>query len=285
MVTFQRYVLTEAVDITGLDFLGRNAAVRLEPSGKPGWYIRAGGRDVLIAAQHLHYRFRRVVLCGGSLPAHFMLQVVEHLLALRWFVDEVRIVPRTSWLPYGDSSALIFWQELTKAGRMRPDGHLTGVTIHGVHSEGQRKKLRDPVLYVAGVASGSDSVVIDVKIDYPIGVDSYRLKLPTSTAGAEEIIRARAPGWPRWWYGAATVFQHTIGWPHRDSISWPDRHRPDLTLREWARHRALDVLGTFGAALRPETMLIVNILSDCAGHRPDVAVLKRMADCPQRVVT
>lgn len=270
-----RYVLVKPFEIVGPDFLGRSASIALEPAKKPGWYVRVKGQDVLIRPQNLFYQLRRVVLRAPEVDGNFALQVVEHLFALRWFFDEVRLVPGSSWIPYGDSSASIFWHEFTKSGRCRPDGYMRLSKIDGVHSVYGRHGDSHRSQVTMGPSSGVvGALQIDTRIEFQNFCRGHlRVGLPTDEGDAVELLSARAPGWPRWLYGVATIASR-LGWPHKDSISWPNGGSAEEVAVEWCRHRIIDILGAFGTMIEEDRVPAMRIDSYRAGHQLDIELLR-----------
>lgn len=263
-----RNVLTKRIRIVGPDFWGHNAEVLLEPADKPGWYIETNGEDTPINSRMIAYRWRRLVL---DHPAR--LHTIEHLLALRWMVDAVRIVPITTWLPYsGDAS--IFWnrvkENMVPAGVLEPcwaKDHLCQVDT--------RNAARAVSLNRICEETSSFTIRIYVKYGELPELEPYVLKFPCSRETFDEIATAKTPAWPparsRMLWKMGRVIR--MG-PTGDMIAWLDESDPIKSLQTWQRHRALDALGALAAALPPRRIFVGQFFSHRAGHQLDVELLR-----------
>ena len=255
-----RFVLEAPVDINGRDFWGRKASVRLEPIDVLGWYWQVNGVDVLLDPTLLASRRSRVSLVHDG--RH--LEVFEHLGALRFSgLDSVRIVTESSWLPY-DGSSLLFWKKC--APLMRPVGVLERFCVsEQVSVSGKRSVSYAPRPF--------DTLAVDVFVDYPrVGQHRQTWNFPHPSFG--QVARVKTQGWPPWRHPFAEVATW-LGWPHGDSVVWPQEQDPFLVRRLFARHRALDILGTFSVLCPPGGILTGSIISRCAGHAHDIELVQK----------
>jgi hypothetical protein len=258
-------VLTRPVLVAGRDIWGRRTQVVLEPAGTPGWFWRVGAEDISLNPDILVQRRHRLVLVHRRAALH----IVEHLLALRVIigVDGVRIVPKSSWLPY-DGSAAMFWGALEPA--LAEGDDLVPARIAGDFSAGGER----PVTY-DGVAT--DALEINVAIDYPgLGATELSQCFPTRDAAAETIIATKAGGWPPGRRNIARAMA-AIGWPHLGNAVWPQDYPPAEALQLFARHRLLDLAGAIAVLCPPGGILCGRISSSRAGHAQDVELVRLLA--------
>ena len=251
------------VVVAGKDFFHRKAEVRLENSGLPGWFVRLQGTDVPINPKTMKYELRRVSLVDGKRS----IQVIEHLLALRLLLglDQVRIVPSSRWVPYGDSSARIFFDPC-KSG-MRTVGGLRHYSVAGaVTVVGDAEKS-----WITYAPHKADKLVVRVHIDYPsLGICDRTFEFPGTKL--EDIAYARTQGWPRHLWYATWLWPGF--WDHRRNAVWPHQGTSDEILDSYARHRALDILGALGGLCPPQGTLVGKVESYCAGHALDMKLIQ-----------
>lgn len=267
---YQRNVLTEHVAIIGPDFWGNEGEVRLEPAGKPGWYIREiGGKDILIEPRMIACGWRHLVL---KHPAR--LHTIEHLLALRWMLDGVRIVPGSPWLPYsGDAS--IFWNavkdKLASAGELQPCRVGRHISFVDPKDAARAVSLNRPT----HEGDGGFTLYIHVKYADLPEPDPYVVSFPCTFETFEQVATAKTPAWPPrqsraiWKFGQLM----NIG-PREHMVGWLGTKNPLEVLRGWQQHRALDALGALAAGIPPRRMLTGTFSSHRAGHRHDVGLLR-----------
>ena len=105
---FRRYLL-ETVHISGRDYFGRNAHMKIGPTTETGWYLGYGENDIPLSPHMLEYKWRRVRLKDPK--SKTKINVFEHIGVLRAFgLDKIRI-SSSSWPPY-DGCAQTLWNAL-----------------------------------------------------------------------------------------------------------------------------------------------------------------------------
>lgn len=264
----RRLVLTRSVHIVGRDFWGRKAQVVLEPTKAQGWFWRVGTCDVPIGPD-------LVCLAGRRLTLRYKneeLDVFEHLGALRAFgLDNVRIVARTSWLPYDGRAQLYVYRLLP---HLCEEGTLVPMTkrVHGVveHCDSITRRLT----VTLGVG---EVLTVTIRVSYPLWGEHILVRVFPGgkwidVAVAKPLAR---PSWLQSIAQGASAF----GWPHYNNVLWPHGRKPDDILRELALHRILDLFGAISTLLAPGEYLTGNVEADCANHAVDVAFLRQVIDC------
>jgi hypothetical protein len=261
-------MLVNPIRIRGHDFFGRRAEVTLAPAGEPGWFWHVGGEDVPIGPGIVHAERRCLMLRHNEHRLH----VFEHLGALRAMgLDGVRMTAATAWLPY-DGRALQYWNALPQTTAeeepLRPMSRRREESVH--RSDGIPGRL--DVKLGAG-----DTLKITVRVAYPgWGERTLTRTLPDETGGGwDDVISARPLAKPPWLRAAGRAAA-LLGWPHYDSVLWPQEAEPEALLEELAHHRILDLLGALGTILQPGEYLTGEISTDLAGHATDVALLRRL---------
>ncbi len=260
----KRYVLREPIEIHGFDFWGRRVSVRLEPTGKPGWFWRVDGIDMPVDKRLVANKRNRITLVFGRRRLH----VFEHLGALRFSgLDGIRIVTSDSWLPY-DGCADMYWKACSP--HMEQAGELTPYAVRSPSSVAmfepfQRSVTLSPMpAYCLSVA---------IHIDYPgIGPHGESFSFPGTRFAA--VARVKTQGYPASRIHLAELLS-LFGWPHRDNVIWPSEHDSRLVKRLFARHRALDVLGALSVLCPPGGILVGTYASWCAGHGQDVELVRK----------
>lgn len=254
----------KALFISGKDFFGNDSSVVLEHADQPGWYIHKNRKDIPITTHTLLYDLRRVVFESKGVRVN----VVEHLLALRLLLglDSIRIIPKSKWIPYGDSSARIFYDALTSHVKGRG-----GLVPHTVSDEVReiREKTGASILYRPGV---KDTLSIRVRINYH-GLGEHTESYSFPGTDIERIAYARTQGWPGYlWYGTwALPFLKQ----HRSNAVWPHDADPQTILKAYADHRVLDILGALSGLCPPGGTLVGEIESDCGGHSVDISLIRK----------
>lgn len=259
-----RYTLSDEVLVCGYDFWGRSTSVLFRPVDKPGWFWQtACGERVLIDHRIAQTKKNRIVLASGSERMH----VYEHLGALRYLgLDGILVVPETSWLPYDGSAALFL-------DACKPKFQRSG-TMRFVHAAAAF--LANGNRHVSYEATRTCGMTIEVGIDYPgIGAEHATYHAPHTSL--QKVLRTKTQGWPPYRRYAAQIAS-AFGWPHADSIVWPQEHDPATTRRLFAKHRALDILGALSLVGPPGTLLAGTYYSVRGGHALDVSLLQMLGE-------
>lgn len=103
----QKLSLTKEVLISGSNLFGRPAYLRLTPCSEPGWYWDVGTNIVPINRKLVRIKKNRVVLQYQAIR----LNVVEHILPLRWTGLDGVIIEASAWPPYF-GGMLELWQTI-----------------------------------------------------------------------------------------------------------------------------------------------------------------------------
>lgn len=265
---YHRHILNTKVVLTGPTFWGWNSTVRLEPApGNQGWWWKLpNGHMVPIDHTTLVRKHRRLVLQHEDCE----LNAPDHLLPLAAVVNGVCIVQesgwRNSWVPYGDGSGSIFWQAV-RDHIVHPHVYDTPrAPTPGTEAQNGRKRV--------SFSHHPSRLEITVHIDYKgLGKYSETFVFPEDFP---RIISTSSQGWPPRLYKVARLAGN-LGWPHTNSIVWPQRHSTQEALECFARHRALDLLGVVAATTPPGRLVTGTYTSCYAGHKEDIELLRALA--------
>lgn len=266
---YTRRVLNQEVRITGPTFWGWDSTITLQPiTSKEGWWWQLpNGQIVAISDKTLGRKRRRLVLQHGR----YTLNTPDHLLPLATVVDGVCIVQhpgvRNSWVPYGDGSGSIFLNAVepctvaSHASDIRSIMREQGAEVRNAHKR-------------VTFTPHPSRLEITVHIDYKgLGKHSETFVFPEDFP---EVMRTPTQGWPPKLYRVAQLAR-MFGWPHINSVVWPQRHNKQETLTMFARHRALDLLGVIAATTPTRTLVTGLYESWYAGHKEDIALLRTRA--------
>jgi hypothetical protein len=263
--------LTEPVEVVGRDVFGRPAWIKVTPSDRPGWYYDDGGDNYVPV--NLEYAFARkrlrcVSLRGGS---GGRANVAEHFTSIRFTGLTDVVVSGSSWPPYHGRPWEV-WMAL------KPKTFATGQTLPLVVPEGSfRFDYRGGKRFVEigpPYSSNEPNLSVQVTIDYPrFGQHTSSDHLPwQSLDHLEGNFQARTQGWPRWRYNVCRLAS-LFGWPHLETICWPQRGFAEDVLKEFALHRYCDLLGAL--ALVDHVAVPCGVVrSLCAGHEGDLSLLR-----------
>jgi len=118
------------------------------------------------------------------------------------------------------------------------------------------------------------SLEIHAILDYKtLGETAIDFSFPGNGC-VEKMFQAKSPGWPRWRYHLCCLASG-LGWPHLNSVTWPQRLSPELALEQFALHRIGDCGGAMSLA-HFETLPSAKVTSYCAGHEADLATLSQV---------
>lgn len=263
--------LKNSVTIEGPDCFGRKAWITFHPTVEAGWHWTPYPKHQFVVP--IDWRIAGHLVSPGLLYIQYQdtrLYIVEHLLSLRFTgLDGIRI-EGSKWPPY-HARPLEIWQAL------QPElaGTSEDVTWISPKGEASWKYTNGRSGFVSLEPGSRSCLTVDVTINYPgLGEKTVLKFFPDhNPAVFENILSARAPGWPRWRYPLCLVGSK-FGWPHFHSICWPQRLSCEDTLREFVLHRVGDLLG--GLALASATALLSGrAISHCAGHAADLGLLRQ----------
>lgn len=265
---YTRRVLNKEITVSGPNFWGWDSTVILRPAPKGAgwWWQLPNGHVVAINDKTLTSSKRRLVLRHDT----HTLNAPDHLLPLAAAVNGVCIVQqpgwRNSWMPYGDGSGSIFWHAV-EPGLVTPTEHDTVPVYQRIITVRNARK-------VVSFTPHPSRLEITVHIDYPgLGKHSETFVFPEDFP---EVIKTPTQGWPPKLYRVSQL-AGILGWPHKNSVVWPQRQSASETLAMFARHRALDLLGVIAATM-PAHMVLSGIYESAyAGHREDIELLRTLA--------
>ncbi len=261
-----RFVLTQPIEIQGHDVFGRQAALRLEPVAKQGWYWRVGGEDIPLSPALLHLAHHRLVLRHKQRELH----VFEHLGALRFTgLDGIRIRSKTAYLPY-DGRAHALWNAL-KYVRRRSDDFAVKRNDIRTATYKTKNALTRSVSACLGTTEGHMMTIIVAYKKYGEHEVSFPLNaIPT------EVFSARPLGNP-WWIEPIAYGASLMGVFPYDGVLWPRSSRRGRIGKEIVLHRALDFMGALSVIPGPGESCDGIYRSVCGNHAADVVLVKKFA--------
>ena len=201
---------------------------------------------------------------------HNWLNIWEHIGVLRWTGLDGVFVSGTRWPPYF-GRALEIWEKLA------PYCTLTDEPMEWI-----RPRWKNRWVYANGRSGyveiephkdlDQTGLDIEVKIDYlTLGEETRHFRLPCSTEDWHTMLASKSPGWPRWRYEVCCLAEK-FGWPHMNSVTWPQEMPPSVALQQFALHRVGDLLGAL-SLVSSRKLLSGKVTSYCAGHEADLGLL------------
>lgn len=258
----QKISLTKEVLINGPNLFGRPAYLRLTPCSEPGWYWDVGTNIVPINRKLVRIKKNRVVLQYQA----SRLNVVEHILPLRWTGLDGVIIEASAWPPYF-GGMLELWQtiepNLAATNQQIP---WLKITEEKSVSIGQRS-----VRWATNKAAG---LKIKIAVDFPkLGRLTKNFQLPDSNLAGYFSARPLAVNsFNHFWPTLSRVAAKTGLWPHHKNLIWPtERPVPEL-LDELVNHRLLDLLGAL-AMIDYRRLPAGRVISIRGGHALDVQLI------------
>ena len=269
----QRYALQErqGVFIPGKSFLGFPTTLELDPI-QSGWSLMIGNKEIPLSPEMLDGRWRRLALKHPRGTLH----IPEHLLALRFAVDGIRIVPSLAGLPYS-GDGFIFWKHIRS--RIHQAGALVPCTVNA-EVEGDS----GPGRVVCFTPWDKEYLELKIYIDYAgVGSGCFEWRFPENDI--DKLATAKSPGWPLSWRKWARMAKTCGIGPGEKAFHWSDgSEAPNVVLESYARHRALDLLGALAVLAPPGQFLVGKVCSHCAGHKADVMMIREAAKKGLRIV-
>lgn len=258
----QKISLTKEVLINGPNLFGRPAYLRLTPCSEPGWYWDIGTNIVPINRKLIRIKKNRVVLQYQA----SRLNVVEHILPLRWTGLDGVIIEASAWPPYF-GGMLELWQaiesNLTATNQRIP---WLKITEDKSVSIGQRS--------VRWATNKTAGLKIKIAVDFPkFGCLTKGFKLPSPELISHFSAKPLAVNsFNHFWPNLSRVAAKTGLWPHHNNLAWPtERPVPEL-LDELVNHRLLDLLGAL-AMIDHCRLPAGRVISIRGGHALDVKLI------------
>ena len=267
-----RQRLIQPVEISGKNYFGLPSKIIIRPRNKPGWYWDVDGKEVPITPNMLQYRKRRVVIVSPD--SKTCINVFEHIGVLRAFGIDGITIKTNSWPPY-DGCARTLLSEIKPflfTGSQKVEWKTVPHEFVG--------KYPNPNRYTKIQPNYQKQLDITVVINYQ-SLGKYKLRFVISDTDNgcvnEDILSIGSQGWPRNLYYISKIVSF-FGWPHHSSIVWPQENETDETIKQFAKHRMLDVLGDFSPLFPKGGMLSATITSYCSGHEADVKAVNYFAN-------
>lgn len=266
-----RQRLTQPVEVVGRNYFGLASRMLICPTNRPGWYWNVLGKEIPITPNMIEGRKRRVAIKDPD--SNTSINVFEHIGVLRALGLDGVVFSSDPWPPY-DGCAQTLWDALspyTTMGRQTIPWSTVPYEFVGMCSNRKRYTRIQP--------NNQKRLYVTVVVDYP-SLGRHELQFEVSDTQEEVVdkgfISVGSQGWPRGLYPLSKTAS-LLHWPHHKNIVWPQHYRPDETIRKFAEHRMLDVLGDISLLFPQGGMLSANILSHCSGHEADVEVVKHFA--------
>lgn len=271
--------LREKVTIRHPSFSGMSGGITFRPIDDTRWWLRTknGGRVEIAPDLMTHFGQQLTVKASDGTKC----DIYEHIGVLRFFGlvgVEIEILGRPPY--YGRSIEL--WQALelhceTDTGTVLP-----------LYTVERTMRWEYPKLRGGGKAfvelSPATKPYLTVAAfgDFPgIGSERRDFRFPDRQALAE-VCTGYPAGLPRYRYAVGRALRYLTGWPHLDSVAWPQRMKSTDFVRSVVNHRVLDALGAF-SLLCADGMLVGHLVQQRAGHEADVEVIRRAAGNMRRL--
>lgn len=268
------------VCVKGKDFWGREAKIVFSsyPKEINNWYWRFdGGRgnvSLPITPDIVSCCKRRTRLFNFCPRRN--LEIWEHLGVLRWFGLCGLIISSSPWPPYF-GRPLEFWLAIKQECQEDNSGeirwHTLKQTVGGRYNDENRFTIIKPL------SPNEQKLKVTIIIDYPgIGPYEMNFSLPNNQL-LEEICSSYSPGWPPplYYLSKASSF---FGWPHHNHTFWPGGHYREEALKNFAYHRAADLLGALSLLCHGKSLLAAQVISWCSGHLADLEAVKKAQVLP-----
>ncbi|NCU44675.1 hypothetical protein EOM71_03295 [Candidatus Falkowbacteria bacterium] len=260
----QKLSLTKEVLISGSNLFGRPAYLRLTPCSEPGWYWDVGTNIVPINRKLVRIKKNRVVLQYQA----SRLNVVEHILPLRWTGLDGVIIEASAWPPYF-GGMLGLWQAI------EPNLTTTNQQIPWLKII-EEKSVSTGKRSIRWASNKTPGLKIKIAVDFPkFGCLTKRFQLPDQNLINYFPARPLAVNsHNNFWPALSRAVTKTGLWPHHNCLAWPtERPVPEL-LDELVNHRLLDLLGAL-AMIDHCRLPTGRVISVRGGHALDVQLITK----------
>lgn len=260
--------LSFQVSMGNQNLFGKDTMITVRPASQRGWHWEydASKAPVPISANLLSFKKRRLVLRHKKAS----LNIYEHIGALRWTGLDSIVISSDSWPPY-DGRSWELYRSL-EIGAKKTNQQIQWCTLDQEISA-EYKGSRSGFTKI--IPNNLQSLKIIIVCGYEgLGKDEFIFNFPARDELFEEIFKALAPGWPpRLFY--LQKFFSLLGWPHLQKSLWMNHNQDKKwVLRQFALHRATDLLGAL-SLIHPERLLSGIVISNCSGHWADAEVVKK----------
>lgn len=261
--------LNQEVSLSGQNYFGINSKISFQPiNNEKGWFWQYDSNEspIRITAKLLQYKKRRIILEYRG----FVLNVFEHIAALKWCGFENMIISSDTWPPYFGRS-WEYYQLLCKySEKIRGESQWYTVDRE-INYQYKNSRISRSIQIVP---SDKKQLELDVVCDYPsLGKKNFHLILPEQNYFLKDIFKTYSQGWPAKAFYLGWVASKVFKWPHLYRIIWPHKY-PKLALELFCWHRTLDLLGAL-SIINSEGFFAAHIKSYCSGHLGDVEVVKK----------
>lgn len=264
--------LTEPVIIRAPNFWGFPAEIEFSPSPHPGWWWQVDSINQVLMD---HFYADCSKLRTRLIFRKSKLEVYEHIGILKWFGLDNVVVRSTTWPPHF-GSALAMWQRLKPYCQKDSRRVVSWQTVKERVCWLYPKPRGSNVGFTEILPAEKPGIDLEVVYSYePIGERSYSVSSLNSVA-LEEICRYPSQGIHSLCHSIMRLTS-LIGWPERQTITWPKDHTPEETMHRFVLHRTADLLGAFSLLCDNKHMFAAKIISHHAGHEADINAIKEAA--------
>lgn len=263
--------LQNEVTVRGRDFWGRSAHITFTPAGQPGWFWRTHEKadPVAITPQLASLGKNNIVLRHKRYRLHFY----EHIGVLRFLGIDGVIIESTPWPPYHGRSI-----ELWEAVKEQCTADADEIRWHEIKrwcgfKYPEKEGLRYTHIQPKSKQDEKYELCIEIIADYPeLGEKRLVVLLPQDIEIVIAALAVYSQGWPPWRYHLSRAAS-LCGWPHHKKTTWPQKHPPQTTIRYFAMHRLIDLLGALSMISNTE-LVSGQVLSCRSGHTADVHTIR-----------
>lgn len=267
----KQLLLKKKVLIKGPDYFGRKAWISFEPT-KPGlyigWFWRTPEGDILpILPDIITHKPRRVAL--QSRDGKCSLEIIEHIMPLVFTGLCGVIISSSCWPPY-HGRTLELWEHLQPHIEENGQVEMKWVTVNQecnyAFPDNSKRWTKISQRFEPGLK-------IKVISKYK-GLGEKEIVFNFPNRGLlENVFSVHSQGWPPLTHSISKIVS-SFGWPHHNKIVWPQDKDSDVTIRLFAYHRALDLLGSLATLCPPGRLIAANVESHCSGHKADVGAVQ-----------
>lgn len=270
-------VLTEQRKISGIDPFGRRSKLIFCPNDKVDtkrekrnailWHVPEDHIPKTIGSSLAVCRPRRIALVHGT----HSLEIIEHILPLRWFGVLGLIIEGSGWPPYFGRAWEFYdgiHSSLEKTGQK-----ILWITTRCPIAFSHRDALGGMSAFTPSTSPG---LHIKIVVNFPdLGQYELLRSIPEDLHQIKKDMEAYTPGMPHWAYYPSLFGKKLRVWKHHDEIAWSHSLTPELALQEFAKHRLIDFLGTL-ALVNPVRLLAGSVESVHGGHESDLRLVREI---------
>jgi hypothetical protein len=264
MEYIKRLRLSRQVSIKGFDFFGRKAKITFFPCYNPGWHWMCGNKLVPINSKLVICDRKRIALRYGK----HRLQIYEHIGALRFTGLDFIAVQSSEWSPYF-GRVLELWEAL-KPFCIDTEEKIPWVRLKNKVSAsilGRNGNYRS-----VSLSPMENKLEMEVIADFrKFGRSTFEFKYPYPL---EDVFQAYTLGWPPYLHDISEILSEVKIWKHHNHMVWL-KNDPSSVIRETARHRAVDILGTISLVAH-DALPSGKLVSFRGSHKLDMRVMSKI---------